>query len=51
MTALTALSVTLPLLTVLVAAWVEPTYADGTPVLRSKQTVRGNLRCLVGSTY
>ena len=51
MTALVALTVALPLLTMLVAACVEPTYADGTPVLRGRQTVRGNLRCLVGGTY
>ena len=49
MTALVALTVAL--LTMLVAACVEPTYADGTPVLRGRQTVRGNLRCLVGGTY
>ena len=51
MTALVAFAVTLPVLTVLVAALAEPTYADGTPVPRPKQTVHGNLRCLVGGTY
>ena len=44
-------TVALPLLTMLVAATAEPTYADGTRVPRYKRTVHGNLLALVGKSY
>ncbi len=51
MTALTALTVVLPVLTVVAAAAQSPTDAAGNRVNRHRRTLWGDLRCLVGGTY
>jgi hypothetical protein len=51
MTALTALTVVLPALTLCAAAVQTPTDTEGNRVNRHRRTLWGDLRCLVGGTY